>query len=120
MMRGIDFLDSKWVAWAKLPEAADFVRREFARWLKKVQNSKLLAKAGRLWKYFQSDKISTQDKVVVIAALLYLISPMDLIPDWIPGAGLLDDLGVATFVLNWLLKKANPEADIEGTENKAE
>ncbi len=28
--------------------------------------------------------------------------------------------GVATFVLNWLLKKANLEADIEGTEGKAD
>ncbi len=34
-----------------------------------------------------------------MAALIYLVSPVDLIPDYIPGAGLVDD--AAIFVLCW-------------------
>jgi len=33
-------------------------------------------------------------KAIVIAALLYLIDPVDAVPDVIPVAGLLDDLAV--------------------------
>jgi len=33
-------------------------------------------------------------KAITVIALLYLISPIDLIPDFIPGAGHLDDLAV--------------------------
>ena len=36
-------------------------------------------------------EVSTTTIVLIIAALSYLINPMDLLPDWIPGLGLLDD-----------------------------
>ena len=36
---------------------------------------------------------------MVVAALLYFLSPIDLIPDFIMGLGLIDDMAVITFVL---------------------
>ena len=38
-------------------------------------------------------------KTMIVAALGYLISPLDVIPDAIPIAGLGDDLGVLLYVL---------------------
>lgn len=36
----------------------------------------------------------------VVAALVYVISPVDLIPDFIPGIGLIDDAAVVAACLN--------------------
>lgn len=53
---------------------------------------------------------------VVLGALLYFISPLDLIPDWIPVVGYLDDLAIllaavpsAIKLYVWLAGK--PDAD---------
>jgi len=45
---------------------------------------------------FQIDK---QTKTVLIIALLYIISPIDLIPDAIPFLGMVDDVLVAGYAL---------------------
>jgi uncharacterized membrane protein YkvA (DUF1232 family) len=37
--------------------------------------------------------------------LLYLITPLDFVPDWIPIGGLLDDAGVAALVLDYVIKR---------------
>jgi uncharacterized membrane protein YkvA (DUF1232 family) len=47
--------------------------------------------------------LPTAAKVVIAAAVLYLVSPIDLIPDFIPGLGALDDLLVAAILLDGLL-----------------
>lgn len=40
---------------------------------------------------------------------LYLISPIDLIPDFLPGIGLVDDLVLVPLAVRWLLKRLPPE-----------
>jgi uncharacterized membrane protein YkvA (DUF1232 family) len=37
--------------------------------------------------------------VLVVVAIIYFVSPFDLIPDWIPVAGFIDDAAVIAFVL---------------------
>jgi uncharacterized membrane protein YkvA (DUF1232 family) len=37
--------------------------------------------------------------VLAVAAILYFVAPLDLVPDAIPGAGLVDDATVLAFVL---------------------
>jgi uncharacterized membrane protein YkvA (DUF1232 family) len=37
--------------------------------------------------------------VLIVAAILYFVTPIDLIPDAVPGAGLMDDATVLAFVL---------------------
>lgn len=38
--------------------------------------------------------------------LVYLISPIDIIPDWIPVIGVLDDLALLAFAMPLLVKEA--------------
>lgn len=46
--------------------------------------------------------ISTHNKILLIAAFLYLLMPLDLIPDFIPIGGFTDDLAVIAYVLKQL------------------
>ncbi len=43
--------------------------------------------------------------MAVVAGLLYFLSPIDAIPDWLPGLGLVDDLAVLT----WVMRKWSDE-----------
>jgi len=45
-------------------------------------------------------------KAILAFAILYLLSPFDLVPDWIIGFGLLDDLTVVSILVAWAIKIA--------------
>lgn len=51
--------------------------------------------------------ISPKALLSVVAALLYFISPMDAIPDWLLGIGFVDDIAV----LAWLMNTLSTELD---------
>lgn len=51
--------------------------------------------------------------VLAVAAILYFVSPIDLVPDAIPGAGLVDDATVFAFVLARLQLELERFADWE-------
>jgi uncharacterized membrane protein YkvA (DUF1232 family) len=60
---------------------------------------------GRLVKAYalgQYREIPWKTLLIVIAAILYFINPIDLIPDLIPVAGLTDDVGILIWVYNSL------------------
>ena len=42
-----------------------------------------------------------------LLGLLYVISPIDIIPDFIPGRGWMDDIGIIGLVIWWFLKNKN-------------
>lgn len=52
--------------------------------------------------------VPKSNKAQVAAALAYFLSPVDIIPDFIPGLGWLDDLYVAMIVTDNLLKSVSP------------
>ncbi|MFW6192982.1 MAG: YkvA family protein [Gemmatimonadota bacterium] len=77
-----------------------------------------LAKAGRLlagvpafgkllYRLLGDDRVSLLDRVIFGAALVYLFVPMDLVPDWIPALGQLDDLVVVGITLDRLLHRTD-------------
>jgi uncharacterized membrane protein YkvA (DUF1232 family) len=37
--------------------------------------------------------------ILIVAVLIYVVTPFDLIPDWIPGAGFLDDAALIGYVV---------------------
>ncbi|HRJ78868.1 DUF1232 domain-containing protein [bacterium] len=62
--------------------------------------------------YFITDPaVSFVAKGAAIAALLYFISPADVVPDTIPIAGLLDDAGVIAGVISMLGSQLKPFKD---------
>lgn len=66
----------------------------------KRSGAKLVYAALILYYTLQSDKVSVKDKAIIIGALGYLISPLDVVPDAIPIAGLGDDLAVLMYVVH--------------------
>ena len=69
---------------------------------------KLVYAALILYYTLQSDKVSKTDKAIIIGALGYMISPLDVIPDAIPIAGLTDDLAVLLYVLKKVWTDIDP------------
>ena len=51
-----------------------------------------------MWQYLNDDKVPLLKKLLPLAALLYLVLPVDLIPDFIPLAGLGDDVAIIMWV----------------------
>jgi uncharacterized membrane protein YkvA (DUF1232 family) len=40
-------------------------------------------------------------KLLLGAGLLYILSPYDLIPEWVPVVGVLDDFALAALLITW-------------------
>jgi uncharacterized membrane protein YkvA (DUF1232 family) len=51
--------------------------------------------------------IPPESLALVVAGLLYVVSPLDLIPDFVPGVGYLDD----AVVVGWVIKSVRDELD---------
>jgi uncharacterized membrane protein YkvA (DUF1232 family) len=47
-------------------------------------------------------RIPDRDKTILLAMLALIISPFDIIPDWIPVIGVMDDLVILAIVLDYL------------------
>lgn len=86
---------------------SDFVEK-IARVAKRA-GAKLVYAALILFYTLQSDKISMKDKAIIIGALGYLISPLDVVPDAIPIVGLSDDLAVLIYVLKMVWTDIDPD-----------
>jgi uncharacterized membrane protein YkvA (DUF1232 family) len=54
-------------------------------------------------------RVPLRAKLVLGATALYLASPIDLVPDFIPIAGSLDDAIVAAFALRYVVGASSPE-----------
>lgn len=61
--------------------------------------------AKRLWYALGHPEAPTWLKAGAAAIVLYLLSPVDLIPDVLPVVGVLDDLVIVPLALRWLLSR---------------
>jgi uncharacterized membrane protein YkvA (DUF1232 family) len=69
---------------------------------------------GRLFLRLARDRrVSPLRRLQLIVLGAYLVSPIDLIPDFIPGIGHLDDAAVAAVVLRGVVRSAGPEVVAE-------
>lgn len=55
------------------------------------------------------ERIPSQDKKVLLALIALIVSPFDIIPDWIPVLGQLDDLVLAALILDYFFNKLDSE-----------
>lgn len=58
-----------------------------------------------LWFALQHAQSPGWLKLGVAGLLFYLLLPIDIIPDFIPVIGAIDDIVIITFGVKWLLKK---------------
>jgi uncharacterized membrane protein YkvA (DUF1232 family) len=72
--------------------------------------------ALRLWRALRHPGSPAWLKWAVAGLVLYLLSPVDLLPDFIPLLGLVDDLVLIPLVIRALLRRlpAHVKADIDG------
>ncbi len=72
--------------------------------------------AMRLWRALRHPASPTWLKWAVAGLALYLVSPVDLLPDFIPLLGMVDDLVLIPLAIRALLNRLPPNvrADIDG------
>ena len=79
-----------------------FSKKKFVEKISRIAKragAQLVYAALILYYTLQSKSVSIKDKAIILGALGYLISPLDVMPDAIPIAGLTDDLAVLIYVL---------------------
>ena len=83
---------------------------------KKIASSKksifkILSHLKALKKYMMDGDVRWYRKSVVIAALVYFITPIDAMPDFAPLIGYLDDIGVIAWTIKFLGNEINSYYD---------
>ena len=64
-----------------------------------------------LWEKVKSPEIPAMLKITILGALLYLVLPLDILPDYIPGLGLLDDVSVILIVFREVSRFVLPKVE---------
>ncbi|UCF18284.1 MAG: DUF1232 domain-containing protein [Gemmatimonadota bacterium] len=62
-----------------------------------------------LTRLLRDPRVPSVEKVILGAAVAYALNPLDLIPDFIPLWGRLDDLLLISLAIERLLNKSGPE-----------
>jgi len=65
--------------------------------------------ARQLWHALRHPAAPGWLKLGTVLIVLYVLSPVDLVPDFIPFFGGLDDLVLVPLAIRWLLKRLPPE-----------
>ena len=72
-----------------------------------------------MWFAFRHPGTPWTAKAILIAVLLYAANPIDLIPDFIPFFGMLDDILIITVGL-WLARRLIPDEVMRECREKAQ
>ena len=95
-------------SYARDPQALRELAQEATRKAKSIPK----APFAQLWGYLQAmlrlirayyrgeyRNVRFANLVLIIGAIIYVLDPLDLIPDWIPGLGFLDDATILAFAV---------------------
>ncbi|ANY85888.1 MULTISPECIES: YkvA family protein [Pseudomonas] len=89
----------------RLPALLFAVARKGPKLGRLREDVRLLQALCLAWWRGEYRAISSKALITVVAGLLYFVSPLDAIPDWLVGVGFLDDIAV----LGWVLKTVADE-----------
>jgi uncharacterized membrane protein YkvA (DUF1232 family) len=64
-----------------------------------MEDLKSLVRLVRAWAKGEYKEIPVLSIILAVAAIIYFVSPVDAIPDWIPVVGYIDDAAVVGFVI---------------------
>jgi len=67
--------------------------------------SRLPAYTRLAWAIIRDSRVGKRQKALVFGGVVYLVSPIDLIPGFIPVVGQLDDLTIALWALRAALRR---------------
>lgn len=66
-----------------------------------------------IWRLVRDRRLSRTQRALVLGGVAYLMSPVDLIPGFIPLVGQMDDLAVALWAMRSALRRLPPEIAAE-------
>lgn len=96
-------LAQRFLGGGRLPALLLAVARKSGRQGRRLADLKedlrLLQNLCLAWWRGEYRAISSQALLAVVAALVYFVTPLDTLPDWLLGVGLIDDLAVLAWVL---------------------
>jgi uncharacterized membrane protein YkvA (DUF1232 family) len=58
-------------------------------------------------------RVPRKSKLILGATVVYLVSPIDVVPDFVPGLGQLDDIVIALLALHSILNRVDEAVVIE-------
>lgn len=121
--------NSKWAKEINLPAVQERLLGELPAFLRKLGNSDVAKRAAQALDLFNAARAdnpnfwNARNVIILGAALLYLVSPLDCIPDIIPVVGWLDDIGVLALAISFVKacidNTPNPE-EVAAAESSAE
>jgi uncharacterized membrane protein YkvA (DUF1232 family) len=71
------------------------------------------------WRLLKDGRVPFTSKLIIPGGLLYTVFPLDLMPDFIPGLGQLDDLTIIVLALTMFVRSAPKEVVQEHIERMA-
>ncbi len=83
-----------------------------ASYLASLEPRQVYERLKIVWALYKDDRVSRWHKLILMTGVAYAVFPLDLIPDFIPGLGLLDDIVVLILVGDWFIK-ACPDDIVE-------
>ena len=79
-------------------------------WMRPSLVGALFAELRLAWRLLREPRVSLFAKAVPLLAVLYVLSPLDFIPDVLPVVGQLDDLGILVLSVKLFLRLCPPSA----------
>ena len=73
-----------------------------------------------VYRLLRDSRVPVRGRAFALAALAYVVSPVDLVPDFIPGLGQTDDLFVVVLALHHLLRRAGDDVVAEHWDGSGE